>query len=358
MTPEANLQVGEDFRQPQYRQEVFLRFYQFHLKHRAHPGCVYALLPWLRERFDWDDEQALWFAFLNGNTQNPVTSLLLHQHGDTPAKADSCVSFWNEKYGVLAWDTDRRYHKKNFGSAVKDYVNKVGTSQHDFWSEAREGGWPELWNTASELYSFGRLSTWSYLEYLYIFGYSLDADSLMLSDRSGSRSHRNGLCIVTGLDEYDWHQSNPSFDGQYGSPLLADLTEIGDELLVEAKRRTQGTEYERDTTLLTLESALCTYKSWHRPNRRYAGVYIDMFHDRIKLAEQNFGPLPLWWEAREQIWPNFLLIEHNPGDPGVHKLKQNWYRLTGDVPVLGHEDPVFWNEFDRNIAATSFGMFR
>lgn len=34
----------------------------------------------------------------------------------------------------------------------------------------------------------------------------------------------------------------------------------------------------------TLESALCTYKSWHRPNRRYVNVYSDMLHGRIDEA--------------------------------------------------------------------------
>ena len=37
------LRAGLDFRLPRYRREVFLRFYEFHLRHRAHPGCVYYL---------------------------------------------------------------------------------------------------------------------------------------------------------------------------------------------------------------------------------------------------------------------------------------------------------------------------
>ncbi len=40
-----DLKGGMDFRHPQYRREVFLRFYEFHLKYRTHPGCVYFLFP-------------------------------------------------------------------------------------------------------------------------------------------------------------------------------------------------------------------------------------------------------------------------------------------------------------------------
>src|SRR5690242_16787050 len=69
-----DLQVGMDFRKPELRREVFLRFYDFQLKYRAHPGCVYFIIPHLYRTFEWDQEKRLWFAFVNGNTQNPVTS--------------------------------------------------------------------------------------------------------------------------------------------------------------------------------------------------------------------------------------------------------------------------------------------
>ena len=34
-------------------------------------------MPYLAEAEGWDQEQKLWFAYLNGNTQNPVTSYIL-----------------------------------------------------------------------------------------------------------------------------------------------------------------------------------------------------------------------------------------------------------------------------------------
>ena len=72
-----NLMPGLDFRLPEYRQEVFQRFYTFHLQYRSHPGCVYYLMPFLAYSEGWTQEQKLWFAFLNGNTQNPVTSYVI-----------------------------------------------------------------------------------------------------------------------------------------------------------------------------------------------------------------------------------------------------------------------------------------
>ena len=64
---------------------------------------------------------------------------------------------------------------------------------------------------------------------------------------------------------------------------------------------------------LFLSSTFCTYKSWHRPNRRYPGVYLDMFHDRIKKAEttwpeEDFG---LFWEARKTCFPAHLRLDRS-----------------------------------------------
>jgi hypothetical protein len=83
-TEVSRLEAGMDFRHPTFRREVFLRFYQFHLRHRSHPGGVYLLMPYLQEHEGWGPEESLWFAFLNGNTQNPVTSWLMHRQFPLP----------------------------------------------------------------------------------------------------------------------------------------------------------------------------------------------------------------------------------------------------------------------------------
>mgnify|MGYP003667800658 CR=1 FL=1 len=61
-----SLMAGMDFRWPEYREEVFLRFYEFHLKYRSHPGAVYYIMPYLAAQEGWGAEEKLWFAYLNG----------------------------------------------------------------------------------------------------------------------------------------------------------------------------------------------------------------------------------------------------------------------------------------------------
>lgn len=363
MTTLAPSHGATDWRLRENRRAVFHDFYEFHLRHGSHPGCVYGLMPYLRDRLGWDTEEALWFAFLNGNTQNPVTSLILHRRGSRPADAEAVLAFYHDNYGRLAFDTDRRYHKKALPAAIEGYrraCSALGGPQEKLWKHAAETGFRGVWSWASLIPTFGRLSAFSYAEYLRIMGIEFDCDDLMLEDISGSRSHRNGLCLVLGRDEYDWHDSNPDFPGSYPRDFVSYLTGEGTGLLREARERASGKPWERDVSYFTLESTLCTYKGWHRPNRRYPNVYWDMHYNRLLDAQDAFPQedLELFWEAREALLPPYLRLEAMPGDPGLAPVKQNHYRLTGEVIVMGREYPAYLSAFDRAVDSGELGTFR
>jgi len=358
---EGQLKAGMDFREPRYRREVFLRFYEFHLRYRSHPGCVYYLFDELGE--GWTEEQKLWFAFINGNTQNPVTSWLIFQHHSNLDCLDPLefCRWFTDHYEDLAFDTDRRFHKKSFLASVERYIGLVSKSgsQYRLFDGMCEPGagdrkrFRSIWAGVNrDFISFGRLSTFSYLEYLRIMGLEVDCDSLFLDDMQGSKSHRNGLAKVCGRDDLDWHPSNPGFDGTYTLQLLSWLKAEGHALLAEARWRFKGCPFEHDVSYFTLESALCTYKSWHRLNRRYPNVYNDMLHDRIRNAEKKWGALPEFWRARAQALPAALRLEDNPKDPGVKPVKQNHYLHTGQVIMMDEGCggwPCFRNDFNDEV---------
>jgi hypothetical protein len=346
------LEAGMDFRHPRYRREVFLRFYEFHLKYRSHPGAVYYVFPYLFEQFKMTPEQRLWFAFINGNTQHPVTSLRIWQAFPDFKKVNQAklTTWFNARYETLAFDTDRRYHRKEFLTSVSCYQNLVGrNTQEDYFlglggqteEERFRAAWPVV---SKQFWSFGRLSSFSYLEYLRLAGLPLDCGQLFLEDMSGSKSHRNGLAKVLGRDDLDWHRST-GFDGKYAPGQVDWLREEAAALRKEARRRMARKPYVRDVGYFTLESALCTYKSWHRPNRRYPNCYNDMFFNRIKqapAAEQQ-----VFWAARRAALPAYLRLEDTPGDPGLSPRKQNWHRETGQVIMMDKDWPCFKNDFNK-----------
>lgn len=353
------LSLGLDFRLPQYRREVFLRFYEFHLENRSHPGAIYYAMPWLAERHALGREQMLWLAFINGNTQNIVTTWLIMARFPEIRGLDveALGSWFNENYDKLGWDTDRRYHKKDFIASVRCYMELTQGDQGAYFGQFmvpgdEEESFRRAWaQIRGKFYTFGRLSTFSYCEYLRIVGLPILCDQLFLEDMEGSKSHRNGLARVLGRDDLDWHK-DLTFTGDYSPQELDWLKQEGESLLEEARIRTSSNTSidPREVSYFTLESALCTYKSWHRKNRRYANVYNDMFYDRIAKAECHWGAeVQDFWRCREECTPPHLLLERCLSDPGLCPEKQNHYRLTGQVIMMSRRWPEFDNPFDRKV---------
>lgn len=350
----TELVKGLDFRLPQYRREVFLKFYEFHLKYRSHPGAVYFMLPYLKERFNLDQEQMYWLTFINGMSQHIVTTWVLFERFPSfkTTNPGEIQQYILDNWSKLDWDMDRRYWKTKLGKALESYKALVGDkTQQEFWETL--GDFKICWDTVlNKFYAFGRLSTFSFLEYQRIIGLNIDCDSLFLKDMSGSKSHRNGLCIVLGRDDLDWHDKlNPDFSG-YTKQDIEWLEKEGEILLNEAKERFKNRDFIRDVSYFTLESTLCCYKSWHRKNRRYPNVYMDMFYDRIKKMEKNWGEeknFNLFWDARKKYLPEYLRLEDNPSDPGSKPEKQNHYLLTGQVIMMDKDWDCFENDFNKNI---------
>lgn len=322
-----------------------MRFYSFHLKHRSHPGMVYSFLPAIAEAFDLDDDGRAWLAWLNGNTQNPAMSLLLLEAAPTHREWEKAVAFWNDNFKLMDFDTDRRHQKGKFGEATEKWSLEFGYEPALDWIIAGVSGWQGTWKHSNSQPYMGRLSAWSMMEYARIL---LGNDNIpdmgdwLLKDKSGSRSHRNGIAVVAGYDATYWEADTPDTLG-----IVEELQEFADSLLWEARRINPG---HPDVGRLTMESALCTYKGWHKPNRRYPNVYADMAYDRLLKAEARFGKrFGILWDARQRDLPGHLRLEDNPHDPGLVPFKQNWYLDTGEVIMMDRDWPDMANEFNHMV---------
>lgn len=345
------LEYGMDFRLPIYRREVFLRFYEFHLKYNAHPGAVYYTFDYIFDTLELTQEQRLWFTFINGCSQNVVSTYMIFQQFPNLQDIDMSElrKWFREHYTKIGWDTDRRYHKNVFEDCVQNYIDVLGgRTQEELFSELcntddKYKNFGRVWSfVMNKFYTFGRLATFSYLEYLRIAGLNLDCDSLFIDNITGSKSHRNGLCKVLGRDDLDWHKNIV----KYSESTLKWLEREGKKLLQDANERIN----HKDVSYFTLESTLCCYKGWHRKNRRYPNVYNDMFRDRIVYAEKKWGlRLDIFWDCRQDCLPAHLLIENNPNDYGIKPQKQNHYRKYGEVIMMDREWDCFENKYNEYI---------
>jgi hypothetical protein len=277
----------KDYRLPENRREYFTALYKMNLEYGVMPGLVYLYMPELARRYNWDAEQKLWFAFLNGLTQNPITSLrLFDQLPAVPPAGAALTKFeewFNAEWDTLQFDTDRRYQKKDTLPAIKTYAALVEASGSQ--QTMLTGAYAELWSHVRDSYfSFGRLSSFSYLEYVHLNGFGADCDDLLFSDKSGSKSHRNGMLFLIGKDELVWDKRLPN--GQEGNYpkfnlMCGFLAAEADKFVDNFKAANPDTP---NAGRFTLESNLCTFKN-HFFGRRYPGVYADMAWERIEWAE-------------------------------------------------------------------------
>lgn len=302
---------GKDYRLKENRSEYFTALYDMNLKYKVMPGLVYLYMPMLVERYGWDGEQKLWFAFLNGMTQNPITSLrMFEQLPECPPAGATLTRFdkwFNDNWDTLQFDTDRRHQKRDTVESIKAYAQLV--SEHGgFQVQMLTGSFSELWHRVrSGYYSFGRLSSFSCLEYVKIMGFGADCDTMFFDDKSGSKSHRNGMLFLLGKDDLVWDKRCDKFgmvshSGDYDNftGMCSWLERQADDYLA------RNPEYTR----FTLESNLCTFKN-HFFGRRYPGVYADMAQDRIEWYEaRGFdGLVAPFKEIRAAHLPNWLRNE-------------------------------------------------
>ena len=299
----SNLITGLDFRKPEYRREVFLRFYEYHTKHKGHAGAVYYSFPYIFNKMELSTEEKLWFCFINGCSQNVISTYIIFKNFPDikNLNTDLLNDWFTRNYKKIGWDTDRRYFKNSFIKDVIHYRNLLkGNTQEQFFSN--------ICNTDDPRLNFGK---------------------------------------VLGRDDLEWTKINtPDYTKE-----IIDWLKVEAELLLNEAKKRFGDE---NVNYFTLETTLCCYKGWHRVNRRYPNVYNDMFSDRIKYAQSKWDniDLSIFWDARKHHLPKRLRIEDNPDDYGLCKIKQNHYRLTGQAIMMDGDYKCFKNNLGKQKQTT------
>lgn len=356
--------------------ESFQRSYTFSLELLNFPGMVYSMLPPLADGWELDQDERAWMAWLNGNTQNVVTTYLIMEHGHArhPRDWKKAVDFVDKHFKKLEWDTDRRHQKAKFGQATEAWFMDHGYHPAEQWAAYSTSG-KESFKFAMGHPFMGRISAWSFMEFAKILlPFIPDVDAWYLGE-SSSRSHRNALALIHGFkDAWGWDKTLSDTPKILG--IMDQLHDLAEDLLAEAAERNsvvktcwncdgKGCESCRNigqwmdthphVSRLTMESALCTWKSWHKPDRRYPNVYADMMYQRIRKAEARMGlDLQVLWDIRRNTLPRWARLEDNTWDPGLSPIKQNWYRETGEIHYLHHifpdMEPSGFEQFTKDLA--------
>ena len=259
------------------------------------------MMSYLFKRFEHNKEQKLWIAWIYGTTYYlPTTWVIWNEFPDMELVGIEKLRSWNNaNYKKLRYQTDTKWNKGHLPDQFSSYKNWVNSrSQTEtfapFLIGTPEENFSFLWEEVkTKFHKFGRYSTWFYMQSLkQCCGLSIEPSHLMLEDYDGSRSHRNGLCLALGKD--DWYDKKPTTE------MLEHLNENAAYILSRVREKHPKTDY------YDMETCLCSYKKLFRRTRgRYLGYYIDRQAEEIIRCEKDdwsgIDWQPLWDFRKETL---------------------------------------------------------
>jgi len=304
------------------RKKDFINWYRWSLSIKDCDPAIH-MTNYLFDRFEHNKEQKLWIAWIYGTTYYlPTTWVIWNEFPDMELVGSERLREWNnDNYKRLRYQTDTKWNKGHLPAQFESYKQWVGKrSQQEAFEPFLKGSasenFDQLWEEVKiKFHKFGRYSTWFYLQTLkQCCGMQIEPGNLMLDDHEGSRSHRNGLCLALGLDEWVDKKLTPIelnyIDGQ------------AYYILQEVKQEFPNTDY------FDMETCLCSFKKLFRENHgRYLGYYLDRQAEEIQQCENDSWNGIDWkplWDSRTETLPKNLLTNR------IDQSKMSLY-FKGDV---------------------------
>ena len=116
-----------DYRLEQNRREAFIRWYAWSLKYDDCDPAVWCT-NYLHKRYEHNDEERIWFAWLYGNTyQLPTAWVLMNEFPDYELATFDRLDWWNtNNYKRLRYQVDMKYEKGKLPEKFVSYKNTIG----------------------------------------------------------------------------------------------------------------------------------------------------------------------------------------------------------------------------------------
>jgi len=323
-----------DFRLPRNRREGFLQWWAA-CTEIGDVDCPLWGINYLNERYEYNIEERYFFAWLYHTYNLPTAFIMKNEFPDQELASVERFEQWNnDNYSRIYYDTDTKWSKGHIASMYSSYHDFVGErTQHERFSDlcqdSPEENFDRLWRVIiDDWWKMGRYSAWFVLQtYKHTCGVPIEPRTLMLSDYSGSKSHRNGLCFAAGKD--DWVNQRLTAD-EYDW-----LEGFSQDLIKEAKGRWSGHSSQFDA--FSLETVGCSYKKLFRVKKgRYCGFYLDRMSEQIAKAESS-GWHGIDWEVLHQMRKEVVGDIWAPRGAKIDNQKMSHFLETGSFHHFSEE---------------------
>jgi len=271
------------------------------------------------DRMELNDEQIIWFCFLNSITyQFPTSYLLINEYPDLEnVDIDRLSNWWLDVQSRCPFQTDKLKQRKFLPESIESYQKLVDGSQKEYFdnilNKSPQENFRLLWE---EVYvpirHFGRFSVWNFAQMLkQVAGYDIEPDTLFLGE-SNSESHTHGLCYAFGKDEWAKKERYKDENGKRKKKTHKFSTE--DKLFLETEAAEMMVTLKSkgaNVDAFNIETVACAFKKLFRESdSRYVGYYLDrQAEDIIKLEKLKWDGVDwsILWDARKELLDNDLL---------------------------------------------------
>lgn len=269
---------------------------------------------YLVDRLEMNENQILWFVFLNSITYHlPTAYMIFNEYPDLELVDETRIrKWWCEVQSKCPFQKDKLKQRKYLPDTIISYQKLLnGQQQKDFFdqklsSTCANENFNLLWNVLYiNIKHFGRFSVWNWSQMLtQICGYNIEPDTLFLGE-SNAESHTHGICYALG--KYDWAKKERLKDEngkkikiihKFTQDEKQFLENESDLILNDLQREIPATKFE-------IETVACAFKKMFRTNdSRYLGYYLDRQAEDIKSIENNGFSGVDWsilWDARDEM---------------------------------------------------------
>jgi hypothetical protein len=307
------------------RKEEFKTFYKNSLSVNDIDPNIW-MSNYLVDRLELNENQILWFCFLNSITYHlPTAYLIINEYPDLELVDEIRIKeWWNNIQSKCPFQRDKLKQRKYLPETIISYQKLVKEKgQKKFFDEilntTPEENFNKLWNELyKNIYQFGRFSVWNWSQMLkQVAGYEIEPTSLFLGD-DNAESHTHGLCYALGKDEwakkerYTENGKRKKIVHKFSKEDVAFLNKETDIIIKELQEEVFVDKF-------MIETISCAFKKIFRDNdSRYVGYYLDRQAEDIISIENNgfYGvDWSILWDAREE------LIQHNMNNKKVDKEK-------------------------------------
>lgn len=243
----------------------------------------YPMLRYLCKRFELNNEQKLWLAFLYACSYCGATAFYVYNEFPDYRYVDigRMERWWGERgRSACLFQSDRAWvrSRNQFVEMVRSYRGFSGEDQAGRFASMMSGDLREAYRKVyvecGNVFQMGRFGLFLWLEALNVVAeMPIHPPDI---DWKNAQSSRNGLCYAIGRD--DWLRGN-----DYGENPLPDEAWSVLPLEFDALMARTSLEGVRSDPW-NLETTLCAFKKFKR-GKRYVGYYLDRQWDEIqKLA--------------------------------------------------------------------------